>query len=73
MIIGKETFCAKMKKNKCESDFHQILRILKGQTDFEVVKVFEVDEGKTDNDLEFVTWRFYFKKKSEDKNGSKSL
>ena len=64
MKIGKETFLKKWKKNKAECDINSIKDVLSDEK-YEI-QAFAVDEGQTDQDIEFYTWRFYFKEKSED-------
>ena len=65
MKLGKETLLKKYYKNELEADLNSIIYILSSDEKYEI-QVFAVDEGRTDQDVEFCTWRFYFKEKSED-------
>ena len=57
----KETYCTKFKKNKCEHHTDLIIETLQ-RKDLEV-KTFQVDEGTTEDGFQFMTLRFYTKKK----------
>ena len=64
MKIGKEILLKKYHKNKLESDINAIINVI--SDDKYKVQVFAVDEGRTDQDMEFCTWRFYYKEKYDD-------
>ena len=57
----KETMSAQYKKNKCEHDRYGVAKLLQNE-EYEI-KVFQVDEGKTEDGYTFITHRFYIKEK----------
>ena len=64
MKLGKETFLKKFYKNKLEIDINTILEHL--SDDKYEIQIFGIDEGQTDQDIQFYSCRFYFKEKLED-------
>ena len=60
MKLGKETFLKKFHKNKLEINLNTILEHL--SDDKYEIQIFGIDEGQTDQDIEFYSCRFYFKK-----------
>lgn len=57
----KEISCIKYKKNKCEHNTQKVAELLQDKN-YEI-KTFQVDEGVTVDDVQFITHRFYIKKK----------
>lgn len=64
MKLGKETFLKKFHKNKLEINLNAILEHL--SDDKYEIQIFGIDEGQTDQDIQFYSCRFYFKEKPQD-------